>query len=88
MTEERIIEIIKFEAHKSLIIVDEGTDSYNDYVIRGIDEMAKSLVKLFTMPDIVWRSEQLKTFREWTRENLDEKDIVTQEAVDSYLESI
>lgn len=36
----------------------------------------------------VGRSEQLKAFREWTRENLDEKDIVTQQAVDMYLESL
>lgn len=52
MTEEQIIEIIKLEAHKNLTIVDEGTDSYNDYVIRGVDLMAKSLVKLFSMPDV------------------------------------
>ena len=59
MTEEQIIEIIKLEAHKNLTIVDEGTDSYNDYVIRGVDLMAKSLVKLFTIPAVVGRSEQL-----------------------------
>ena len=58
MTEEQIIEIIKLEAHKNLTIVDEGTDSYNDYVIRGVDLMAKSLVKLFTIPAVVGRSEQ------------------------------
>jgi hypothetical protein len=53
MTEEQIIEIIKLEAHKNLIIVDEGTDSYNDYVIRGVDLMAKSLVKLFDIPTVI-----------------------------------
>lgn len=34
------------------------------------------------------QSEDLRAFREWTRENLDEKDIVTKKAVDSYLESL
>ena len=53
MTEEQIIQIIKLEAHKNLTIVDEGTDSYNDYVIRGVDLMAKSLVKLFTIPAVI-----------------------------------
>lgn len=58
MTEEQIIKIIKLEAHKNLTIVDEGTDSYNDYVIRGVDLMAKSLVKLLTIHAVVGRSEQ------------------------------
>ena len=43
------------------------------------------LLRLF---NVVGRSEQLRAFCEWTRENLDQKDIVTQEAVDSYLESL
>ena len=38
--------------------------------------------------NVVGQSEQLKAFREWTRENLDQKDIVTQQAVDRYLESL
>ncbi len=59
MTEEQIIEIIKLEAHKNLTIVDEGTDPYNDYVIRGVDLMAKSLVKLFAIPVVVQQSELL-----------------------------
>lgn len=31
--------------------------------------------------------EILKDFREWTRENLDEQDIVTQEAIKGFLET-
>ena len=41
-----------------------------------------------SIANVVGQSEQLKAFREWTRENLDEKDIVTQQAVDRYLESL
>lgn len=33
-------------------------------------------------------NEILKQFRDWTRENLDKDDIVTQKAVDRYLEAI
>lgn len=61
MTEEQIIEIIKLEAHKNLTIVDDGTDSYNDYVIRGVDLMAKSLVKLFAIPAI---SEHVQNYKD------------------------
>lgn len=38
--------------------------------------------------DVVGRSELLNAFRQWARENLDDEDIVTQKAVDRYLESI
>lgn len=37
------------EEEMKVRIVDEGADSYNDYVIRGVDLMAKSLVKLFAI---------------------------------------
>lgn len=35
-----------------------------------------------------YQEEQLKAFREWTRENLDQENIVTKQAIDSYLESL
>jgi len=69
MTEEKIIEIIKLEAHKNLTIVDEGTDSYNDYVIRGVDLMAKSLVKLFSIP-VVSNNEVAVCYHEHTFKDL------------------
>jgi hypothetical protein len=40
------------------------------------------------LSDVVWLSEQLKAFREWTRENLNQEDIVSQKAIDRYLESL
>ena len=36
----------------------------------------------------VRQSEHLNAFREWTRENLNQEDVVTQEALDRYLESL
>lgn len=86
MTEEQIIEIIKLEAHKNLTIVDEGTDSYNDYVIRGVDLMAKSLVKLFAIPAVVGRSEQLKAFADYAQKRVwEDGDKDLSEFVDEFL---
>jgi hypothetical protein len=48
-------------------------------------EQADEILLLF---GVVGRSEQLNAFREWTRENLNQEDVVTQEAIDRYLESI
>ena len=44
--------------------------------------------KNLTLPRVSGRSVQLKAFREWTMENLDQEDIVSQKAVDRYLESL
>jgi hypothetical protein len=49
---------------------------------------AKQEFKNLALPRVSGQSEQLKAFREWTRENLDQKDIVSQTAVDRYLESL
>ncbi len=54
-------------------------------VVKSYIEIENAALRIH---DVVGRSEQLKAFREWTRENLDEQDIVTQQAVDSYLKSL
>lgn len=59
----------------------------------ALDEYYKLLdyveeLEQLTMLDVVGQSEKLRAFREWTQENLNEKDIVTQHAIDSYLESL
>ena len=56
--------------------------------INGRLKEIRTKLNLLTIPVVIGQSEQLKAFREWTRENLDEKDIVTKKAVDSYLESL
>ena len=50
-----------------------------------LDIAADEICSLF---NVVGRSEQLKAFREWTRENLNQEDVVPQKAVDGYLESL
>ena len=55
-------------------------DKYIDY----LEAQAKQLI----LSGVSQQRELLNTFRDWTTENLDSEDIVTQEAVDSYLESL
>jgi hypothetical protein len=79
----------------------EFMDSLRDYVAESgtnivHDERESSeFVDIFlnqgqTLPidSVVGRSEQLKAFREWTCENLNQEDVVTKEAIDRYLQSL
>ena len=61
-----------------------GVSEKANYEIQKLFDKAikEAVTEALRIHDGVWRSEQLKAFREWTRENLDEKDIVTQQAVD------
>ena len=52
------------------------------------NDIVAHIKEALSIANVVGQSEQLKAFREWTRENLDQKDIVTQQAVDRYLESL
>jgi len=60
-------------------------DIDNDWFV---ESAIKSLNNLKEAISVTQCSEELNTFRDRTTENLDSEDIVTQEAVDSYLESI
>ena len=55
--------------------------SYTDNYVNWLEEQLALL-------RVVGQSEQLKAFREWTRENLNQEDVVTKDAIDMYLESL
>ena len=50
--------------------------------------LIEAMNQVLRQPLVSGRSEQLKAFREWTRENLTQEDIISQTAIDRYLESL
>jgi len=70
---------------------DNATENYMTTpisVLRYITELEKNNeAKQLILSGVSQQRELLNTFRDWTTENIDSEDIVTQEAVDSYLEA-
>ena len=70
---------------------DNATENYMTTpisVLRYITELEKNNeANQLILSGVSQQRELLNTFRDWTTENLDSEDIVTQEAVDSYLEA-
>ena len=81
MNKEKVIEILINDF--GWVSIEKG----DDLVIEMMQDTIEATKKAFSLTDVSQQRELLNTFRDWTTENLDSEDIVTQEAVDSYLEA-